>query len=136
MEQGEYMGEIGTKERKGRSDVIICNLNFDVKKLEKQNYICPNKPPVSIYLKRIHSLMCRRDPCTALFIAVPFTTVRQWMLNSRELDKGDEIDTYNGEFATINENEAIALIEKWIQVERIMLNELNEALKNKYQGFS
>jgi hypothetical protein len=58
------------------------------------------------------------------------------MLNSRELDKGDEIDTYNGEFATINENEAIALIEKWIQVERIMLNELNEALKNKYQGFS
>jgi hypothetical protein len=29
------MGEIGTKERKGRSDVIICNLNFDVKKLEK-----------------------------------------------------------------------------------------------------
>lgn len=80
-----------------------------------------------------------RDACILMFTAAQYTTVRIWNQprcpSIGERIKKNVVHIYTVEYYSLIEKNILSIIEKWMDLEIIMLNEISQTQRLKYYTF-
>jgi hypothetical protein len=109
---------------------LLKNLNIDLP-------YDPAIPLLGIYPKECDTGYSR-GTCTPMFIAALFTIAKLWKPKCPTIDEWIKKMwyLYTMEFYSAMKNETLSFAGKWMELENIILNEVNQAQKTKNHMFS
>ena len=91
----------------------------------------PAIPLLGIYPE--DSSACNKDTCSTMFIAALFVVARSWKEprypSTEEWIQKNVVYIHNGDYSAIRNNEFTKFLDKWMELENIILSEVTQSQK-------